>query len=234
MSATETPIEQASWWEDPIDVLFSPVALFERRRHAPLGPPIAMLLGAAVLAYFLMMPVTTVVMQASMAENPEAAAAMQEFGTVFRVVGAIFAPIGTFVILAWVALLIWAFSRLFDLPATYGRALLIATYAAWIGLIGQILASVLIMITGTDGVTDLQSALSFGVLRFTGTEGIPDALVPLLGRIDLIAIWQATLWGIGLAVIYGAARMRAAGIAFAVLVLSALPEIIVAVLRPGP
>ncbi len=228
------PIEQSSWWEDPIDVLFSPVELFRRRREAPLGPPLAMLLGAAILAYFLMMPVMDEVMRASMAENPEAAAAMEQFGAVFRIIGAIFAPIGMFVIIAWIALLLWGFSRLFDLPATYSRTLLIATYAAWVMLVAQILGSLLIMLIGGDNTTDLQSSLSFGVLRFTGTEGIPATLVPLLGRIDLFGIWQAILWGVGLSVFYGAARARAAGIAIIVLVLSALPEIVMAVVRPGP
>lgn len=232
-STVAEPAEQASWWEDPIDVLFSPVALFRRRRNARLLVPLLMLLGAGILVYFLMLPVTDIVMRQSMAENPEAAAAMERFGLVFRIVGAIFAPVGLFIVLAWAALLLWGFGRLADLPTSFGRTLLIATYAGWVYIIAQILGAIIIIVLGGDAVTDLFSSLSFGVLRFTGTEGIPPTLVPLLGRLDVFVIWQAVLWGIGLSVFYGASRARAAAVAAGVWVLAALPEILMATLRPG-
>lgn len=231
---SEAQVEPASWWEDPIDILLSPIALFRRRREAPLGPPLAMLLGAAMLAYVLMIPVTDLVVQATMAENPEAAAAMERFGTLFRVIGAVFAPIGMFFVLAWAALLLLAFGRLFDLPTTFGRTLLIATYAGWLLLIAQILGGLIIMLQGGEAAGDLLSALSFGVLRVTGTEGIPRPILPLLGRLDVFAIWQAVLWGIGISVFYAASRGRAAVIAATTWVCAALPEILMAALRPGP
>lgn len=226
--------EQASWWEDPIDVLFSPVELFRRRRHARLLVPLLMLLGAGVLVYIIMMPATDVIMRQGMAENPEAAAAMQQYGTVFRVVGAIFAPVGLFLVLAWAALLLWGFGRLADMPTTFSRTLLIAVYSAWVYIIAQILASILIMVIGSESVTDIYSALSFGLLRFIGTEGMPPTLVPLLGRLDVFVIWQAVLWAVGLSVFYNASRVRAAAVAIAVWVLAALPEILMATVRPAP
>ncbi len=224
----------ASWWEDPIDVITSPVELFQRRRNAPLGPPLGMIVAGAVVAYLIMLPVTGMVMEAQMAANPEAAAAMERFGTIFRVVGALFAPIGLLFVLAWTALLLWGFGRLLDVPAGFSRALLIAVYAAWIVLIGQLLGGVILMITGASAIDDLASAISFGVLRFTGTDGIPRTVVPLLSRLDLFALWQAALWAIGLSTIYRISRGRAAVIALVVLVLSALPEVLLALLpQPG-
>lgn len=226
--------DAASWWEDPIDVVTSPVQLFQRRRDAPLWPPLGMIIAGAIVAYLVMLPVTGMVMEAQMAANPEAAAAMERFGTIFRVVGALFAPIGLLFVLAWTALLLWAFGRLLDVPASFSRMLLVAVYAGWIVLIGQLLGGVILMATGTDAISDLASAISFGVLRFTGTEGMPRTVVPLLARLDLFALWQAALWMIGISTFYRVSRGRAVAIALAVLVLSALPEVLLALLpQPG-
>lgn len=222
--------EPASWWEDPIDAVISPVELFDRRRTASLGMPITMIVLGSILAYIALLPVTSMVMEAQMASNPEAAQAMQQYGTIFRIVGAIFAPVGMLLILAWTGLLLWGFGRLFDIRIIYSRALLIAVLAAWVAIIGQILGGVLLMITGADPGADLMSAISFGILRFIGSEGIPRTLVPLLARIDLFALWQAALWAIGLSTIYRVPRSRGFLVAGCVLVLSALPEVLLALL----
>jgi len=153
---------------------------------------------------------------------------------VFRLVGAVFAPIGMLLILAWIGLLLWGFGRLFDVRIIYSRALLIAVLAAWVSVIGQILGGVVLMLTGADPGADMMSAISFGVLRFTGSEGIPRTLVPLLGRLDVFALWQAALWAIGISTIYRVPRSRGFLIAACVLVLSALPEVLLALLpQPG-
>lgn len=237
VNAPETaPSSTASWWEDPVDVFFSPTELFERRRNAPIMPPLLMLLAASVIIYFIMMPVNEAVMRAAMADaaNPEAAAAMERFGSMFRIIGAIFVPVGVSVGLAWNALLLFGFGRLFDLPTTYGRAFLIAIYAGWIFVLAQLIGGLLYLLTAGDNVTDVIAALSFGLLRFTGTEDMAPALVPLLGRLDVFVIWGAVLLAIGLKVFYGASRLQAAGTAVAVWVLGALPQVIMAALRPTP
>lgn len=224
----------SSWWEDPIDVIFSPTELFERRRHAPIMPPLLMLLAASIVAYFIMMPVNEIVMRAAMSEDPNAAAAMEQFGTTFRIIGAIFVPVGVSVGLAWAALLLFGFGRLFDIATTFKDAFLIAIYAGWIYVLAQLVGGVLLLLLGGDNVPDVMAALSFGVLRFTGTEDVAPALVPLLGRLDLFVMWAAAIWAIGLRVVHGVSRGQAFGTAAAAWVLSALPQILMAALRPTP
>ena len=226
--------QSSSWWEDPIDVIFSPTELFERRRHASIKPPFLMLLAASIVVYFIMMPVNEIVMRAAMAEDPNAAAAMEQFGTMFRIIGAIFVPLGVSVGLAWAALLLFGFGRLFDIATTFKHAFLIAIYAGWIYVLAQLVGGVVLLVLGGDNVTDVMAALSFGVLRFTGTEDIAPALVPLLGRLDLFVIWAAVIWAIGLRVVHGASRGQAIGTAAAAWVLSALPQIVMSALRPTP
>src|SRR5690606_40892550 len=98
----------------------------------------------------------------------------------------------------------------------------------------QTCALPIFMLTGADPGADMMSAISFGVLRFTGSEGIPRTLVPLLGRLDVFALWQAALWAIGISTIYRVPRSRGFLIAACVLVLSALPEVLLALLpQPG-
>jgi hypothetical protein len=66
------------------------------------------------------------------------------------------------------------------------------------------------------------------VLRFTGDDGIARALVPLLRRLDIFAIWQAVLWAVGLRVIYHTTRLQAAIIAAVAWLLFAVPGLIMA------
>jgi hypothetical protein len=233
-AAEPTQQSSSSWWEDPIDVIFSPTELFERRRDARIGPPLLLLLAASVVVYLIMMPVNEIVMRAATAQDPNAAAAMERFGTAFRLVGAIFMPIGVAIGLAWSALLLFGFGRLFDIPTSFKRAFLIATYAGWIFLLAQLAGGLLLLILGGDDVTDLMAAVSFGVLRFTGSEDMAPTLVPLVGRLEVFVIWGAVIWAIGLRVVHGASRGQAIGTAAAVWVLSALPQIVMAALRPTP
>lgn len=233
--AGTSPREDAGgWWEDPIDVVVSPFELFRRRRTARLLPPVLILLAASFLLYLLMLPATDAIMRASVADNPEAAAAIERFGLLFRIIGGIFVPIGILFGLAWTAFLLWGFGRLFDVRAGFERAFLVATYAGWILVLAQLLAGLLLLVLGGDIGDDLTGALSFGVLRFLDSADMSPALVPLLGRLDVFSIWQAVIWAIGLTVLFGASRAQAAGTAAAAWVLAALPQVVMALLRPGP
>lgn len=219
------------WWEDPIDVVFSPFELFDRRRHARLLPPLLILVAASLLLYLLMIPATDAIMRAAVADNPEAAAAIDQYGMLFRFMGALFVPVGVLVGLVWTAFLLWGFGRLFDIGAKFDRAMLVATYAGWILVLAQLVAGLLLLAMGGDVATDLTGPLSFGVLRFVNVEELAPAMIPLLGRLDIFAVWQAVVWGIGLYVMFRASRVQAAGTAAAAWLLAALPQVLWAMFR---
>ena len=211
-------------WEDYIDVIVSPVELFRRRAADRVGPPLITLLVLAVIFYFVMLPANGMVMRAATAANPDAAGAIERFGILFQVLGSILIPITYLFVIAVAALLILGVGRMADVQTTLSRTMLIATYAAFIYLVAQIAGGVSVLIHGEVGL-DVIRHTSFGALRFVGDAEMNPVTMALLRRLDVFAIWQAVLWGIGVAVVFGASRARAAAIAGVTWLLAALPGI---------
>ncbi|CAN5637354.1 hypothetical protein BH23GEM9_BH23GEM9_06280 [soil metagenome] len=125
--STETP-EATSRWEDYIDIFFSPVELYRRRANDRIGPPLITLLLLAVVFYFILLPANSIIMRASLADNPEVANMMGSLGTIFQVIGGIFVPVTYLVVLGSAALLIWLIGRVLEIRSDFSRSMLITTY----------------------------------------------------------------------------------------------------------
>jgi hypothetical protein len=61
--------EKASRWEDFIDVIFSPGQLFARRAGETWFKPYLILAAVSVALYYIMLPITGPMIEASMVEN---------------------------------------------------------------------------------------------------------------------------------------------------------------------
>lgn len=227
-----TADHSTSRWEDYVDVFFSPAELFERRAHDRLAPPLITLLLLAMAFYAIMLPATAAIMRAGMLENPEAAQAMSQFGTLFQVLGGIFVPVTYLVVIAFAATMLTFGGRMADVRVEFSRAMLIATYAAFVYLLAQIAGGVAVLVHGEAGL-DVIRDTSFGVLRFVGDAQMDGALVAVLRRFEIFAIWQALLWAIGLRVIYRISFTRAGLIAAVTWIVFALPGLITGAFGPG-
>jgi hypothetical protein len=231
MTQVDPEPEKASRWEDYIDVFFSPFELFRRRAQDGVATPLLTLLGLGVLFYLALMPANRIVVRESI--PPEAQAQMSEgMLNIMSWVGVITVPIMYTIMILIAAVLLWIGARIADIRADFSRAMLIATYAAFVLLLSQVVASVLILVTGPENFNMLRS-MSFGPLRFMGSPEMNKTLAAMLQRLDIFAIWQAALWAIGLSVIYRVGMARAGAIAAVVWVLFAIPGIIMGVLGIG-
>lgn len=224
--------EAASRWEDYIDVFLSPAELFRRRAADRVAPPLLTLLGLALLFYFILLPANRMVMQASIADNPDALAAMERFGMLFQVIGSVFVPITYVVMIVVAAALLWLLGRFADVRIDFSRAMLIATYGGFIYLLAQIAGSVAVMLHGEAGL-DLVRHISFGPLRFVGSSEMDPVVTALLRRFELFTLWQVAVWGIGVAVIYNVSRARGLAVAVGTWVLMTVPAVLMAVLGIG-
>jgi hypothetical protein len=224
--------QAASRWEDYIDVFIAPSDLFARRARDRVLPPLLTLMGLAVLFYFVMMPANAMFMRASVADNPDAIEAMNRFGLVMQLAGAIMVPITYLAIAAFAAALLWTFGRIADIRIDFSRAMLIATYTAFVYLIAQIAGGVAVLVHGEAGL-DIIRHTSFGPLRFVGDTDMNRVFMALLRRLDIFAIWQAVLWAIGLHIIYNVSRMHAGIVAAAVWLAYALPGVLAGALGLG-
>jgi hypothetical protein len=225
--------EQASTsrWEDYIDVFFSPFELFRRRAQDKVAPPLLTLLGLGIVFYLLMIPANRIVVRGSIPAEQQAQMS-EGMINMMSYAGVIGVPIMYLVMIVIAAALLWIGGRVFDIRTDFSRTMLIATYAAFVLLVSQILASVLIMVGGEASFDPIRS-MSFGVLRFIGDAEMNKSLAAVLGLIDIFSIWQAALWTIGLSVIYKVSIGRAAIIAAFVWVLFAIPGIIFGALNLG-
>lgn len=226
-TAAEPETEQASRWEDYIDVFFSPAELFRRRADDRVAPPLITLIVLALVFYVVMLPANAMVMRASVAQgtNPDAAEAMATMGTIFQVIGAIMVPIMYFIVIASTAALLWLIGRFADIRIDFGRAMLIATYGGFIYLLAQIAGGVAVLIKGEAGLVVARD-LSFGPARFLATADTPGALLGVLRRFEVFAMWQAVVWAIGIREIYRTTTARAAVVAFMTWLLFVIPGIL--------
>jgi hypothetical protein len=232
-TATAGETQQASRWEDYIDIFFAPAELFRRRAADRVAPPLITLLVLSVIVYIAMLPATGMIMRSTTAAQPEAAEAIERMGGVLQVIGGISVPITFAIVIAGAAFVLWLVGRVAEIRTDFSRTMLIATYAAFIYLLAQIAGYTAILIHGEAGL-DIIRHMSFGPLRFVATDGMNPVILALLRRLEIFAIWQALLWGVGIAVIYRTSRVQAAVTAAATWILVAIPGIIMAALGFGP
>lgn len=220
IEAQETP-EKASRWEDYVDVFFSPAELFRRRGDDRIAPPLLTLLALATLSYYALLPAQGIIMRSAMAASPTPAQMPESMLRIMTIVGGVMTPITYCIMIVIAAFLMWALARLVDAQPTFREMMIVATYAAFIYLLGTILRMVLVIVHGEP--IDMFRDLSFGPMRFVDHETLPDWMPGLLGRFDIFVIWQVVVWAIGFQVITGVSRAKAALVAGGVWLLFALP-----------
>lgn len=220
----QTP-KKAARWEDIIDIFFTPKSVFERRAEDRVGPALFTVLGLALAVYFILLPVHGMTIRASLADNPEAAAAVESMGSVMQIFGAISIPIVYLISMVIGAALLWLVGKLFDVKAGFSRMFKIAVYSSLVLPLGDLLRGMLIYLHGEAGLDPIRHG-SLGLLRFVGEGDVSPMLMAALGQTDLFYIWAAVLWGVGLVAVCRADRGRAAMVAAFAWVLSALPGVI--------
>ncbi|MEX1181932.1 MAG: Yip1 family protein [Gemmatimonadota bacterium] len=225
LPAVEIERETVSRWEDYIDVFFSPSELFARRARDRVAPPLLTLLLLAFVFYFVLLPANGMIMRASVGDNPQTIEAMNRYGTVMQVVGSIAVPMTYLVVLASGAALLWLVGRFADIRTDFSRTMLVVTYAGFVYLLAQIAGGISVILHGGVDL-DIVRDMSFGVLRFVGDSDMNQALVALLRRFEIFALWQAVLWAIGIRVIYDVSGTRAGVVACVTWALLAVPGLI--------
>lgn len=232
-TAGAEPASAAERWEDYVDVFTSPAELFRRRAGSGLTHPIVTLVVASLVLYFVMLPANRSLFAQNLPADPQAAAFMERYGLILQIGIGFLAPVSVMVAVLFAAFLLWLACSMLGVRLTFRNTVLIATFAGFIGLLQQAVAGLLVSLR--EGPIDPVRDLSFGVLRLTGGDDVPRALVPLLGRLDVFTIWQAVVWAVGVRVIGNATRAHATIAAGAAWLLFAVPRMLLSALpQPTP
>lgn len=227
--------ETPSRWEDFIDLLYAPAAVFERRRGATFGWPLAILAVLLAALVFVNMTVLAPLYEAEIRRSIESAgqgaaamdpAQMASMGRIFGVVGfLIFFPISVLL----VALVLWGGAKVLGAGIAFATAGVVATYSQLPIVFQQLAAIIQGLVLDVRGMEHMHS-VSLGVARFLPADSNP-VLLALAGRLELFALWSVILMTIGLAVTARISRGAAFAVAAVVWLLSGLPEMIGALFR---
>ncbi|MCI0707191.1 MAG: YIP1 family protein [Ignavibacteriae bacterium] len=137
---------------------------------------------------------------------------MEQMGTLFAVFGAIFVGVGICLMYFIGTLFLWLIGR-FALGGAHGYGTYLAMYgtASWIGVLGSVVTS--LMILGLNSMF-ASPAASLAVL----SEFDPmNTTHKILSKIELFSLWQAVVVGIGLGKITGKSAGTGIGAAVGIL-----------------
>ena len=209
---------KVSVWEDLVDIFFSPVKVFQRRRvNGNFWIPLLVVtLVAGIGAYAnrgVMQPIFDAEFQrqsaAAMKANPQITPEMMETGRAFA---ATIAQVGTVVampiLIVLTAFLAWLVAKFFDATLTWGAAMVVAAYAA----VPRILQTVLISVQGLlidPSKMVSQYSIQIGPARFLDANTSQPMLGALFERLEIFSLWGILLITIGVVVCGGMSKSKA-------------------------
>jgi hypothetical protein len=215
--ATASPSpSSAGLWEDFIDILYQPSAVFDRRREGKFGMALLAIVILTTVLFFALRNGLAPVMDAEMAKQaaamaaknpqitPEQIAASQGMMEKFAVVGyVVFVPVGIVIIAA----LLWLAGKVVDAKVAFAAAMMIATYSWFPRVIEMIVNAVQGLLLSPESITSRYS-VQLGPARFFDSASTSPVLLTFLGGIDLFTIWTTALMAIGLSVVARVPRSR--------------------------
>ena len=215
--ATASPSpSSAGLWEDFIDILYQPSAVFDRRREGKFGMALLAIVILTTVLFFALRNGLAPVMDAEMAKQaaamaaknpqitPEQIAASQGMMEKFAVVGyVVFVPVGIVIIAA----LLWLAGKVVDAKVAFAAAMMIATYSWFPRVIEMIINAVQGLLLSPESINSRYS-VQLGPARFLDSASTSPVLLTFLGGIDLFTIWTTALMAIGLSVVARVPRSR--------------------------
>jgi hypothetical protein len=211
--------KRASLWEDFVDVLYAPRAVFERRRDGRFGAALLVYVAiATAIAAFtmpMMAPIFDRQLDRQIAQMREQGAGEQQIATARSMIqkmqgpvaGAIGGAVSSAGAVLLVGLLLWAVGKAIGSEATLPQSMMVSTYANVPRILGMILTGALLLFADPASLSSV-AQLTYGPARFMSPDSDP-VLLAFLQRIDLFTIWVTVLLGVGLAVVGKLSRGKA-------------------------
>ena len=221
MVTTAPAPSTASALDDIIEVLYRPSAVFARRRADPKfwGALIIVAVLMAVAMYLLMTNMSAAIesqysrqIQATARTDPQRAEAMANMRgmamTMGRIIPVVIAPIAILLL----GIFTWLVGKIFGANMNLNHGFVIATMAWVPRVIGTIVSAVLAMLMGGETLQGM-NVVSIGPARFLDPLTASQRDQALLMRLDVWTIWATILIAIGLHVIGGISKGKAAAAA---------------------
>jgi Yip1-like protein len=232
-STTPAAPQKASFWEDLIDIFFSPAAVFRRNETKSVWPPLLFVSLAIGIIFFVtfnqLEPIFDAEfnrnMQKAMAQNPqltaEAVSKMKAGGeavTRYGLTAIIFFSILVVGVVSWVV------GKLVGSAQSFHAALVVAAWAYMPRVIGVVLGGVQGLLMDPANLTS-QMSISLSPARFFAPDQPNPIAYQFMGRLDLITIWVTILLAVGLYVTGKVSKGRAMIFGIIIWLIGALPAL---------
>jgi hypothetical protein len=225
--------ETASVWEDFLDILYAPSAVFARRENGSFWIPmlvVAVVLGTLFLlngrVWDSVMSAESQRAMAAMAQNrdmtPEMMAQVEQMQGGMRTVSKVMMFLTIPVIMFFVGVVTWLVGKMFGAEQTFRAALVVGAYSYVPKVIDGLSAAIQGLFLDPSQF-DGKYRMTLGPGRFLDPDTASPMLVELLGRMDVFTIWVTVLIAIGLAVTGRIPRGRAVMAAVVIWLIGALP-----------
>ena len=224
---------KASFWEDLIDIFFSPAAVFRREENKSFWPPmlfVALAIGVIVYVTFnTLEPIFDAEFTRSSAKQlagrPQVTAEQLEMG---KRIGMNAARYGISIIILGTMFVIgfftWLLGKLVGSTQTVHAAFVVAAWSYVPRVLGAILGGAQGLVMDTSKLTS-QLSISLSPARFMDPDGSNPLLYQFAGRFDLITVWVTILLAVGMYVTGKVSKGRAAVFGVLIWVLGALPAL---------
>jgi hypothetical protein len=221
-----------SVWEDLLEVVYAPRAVFQRReKYVAFGLAMVILAVVATGIFFAtksaLEPALDGLMKQQVAEalrkNPQLTEEqMQGAMPVMRGTTIGFILASPIVLPLLTGLLLWLVGKFFESKTSLGAAIMVATYAWVPRLLGLVAGGIMALVLPEDQIKSFFS-ITFSPARLVNEETTSLGLLGVLARADIFIIWQVVIQTIGISVLGKISMGKAAVIAFVVWLLAMLP-----------
>ena len=225
---------KASLWEDFVDILYNPSAVFARRASGEWGKPLIFLVIAAVVLFFLTKNAMQPIMDAEFArrsaemmrKNPNLTAEQLASGrNFFETLGPVFFGVILTISIIGTGLVLWLVGKLFDAKEAVAAALMIGVYSEVPRIVQIVVQTAQALFMSPESLNSANS-VSLNLARFMDPDKTSQVVIALASRVDVFTIWVTVLLAIGLHVV-GKVTKQQAGIAAAITwVIGGLPQIL--------
>lgn len=232
-SAAPSKPAQSSFWEDVIDIFFSPADVFRRRQNRSVWPPmlfVAISIGVIFFATFnTLEPIFAAEFTRRtakvLANNPQIT---QDVLDKQRAISESFGRYGLSVVMLVTMFILgvvaWLVGKLVGSKQTFQAALVVAAWSYMPRVIGSVIGGVQGLLMDPAKLTS-QLSISLSPARFMDPDTSNPVLFQLLGRLDLITIWVTVLLAIGLYVTGKVTKERAVVFGILIWIVGSLPAL---------
>jgi hypothetical protein len=226
-------LPQSSFWEDVIDIFYQPAAVFRRREHRSVWPPMLFVALSIGIIFFVTFDTLEPAFGAdiaragaqAMAKNPQIT---QEILDKQRSIGESVTRYGISVVMLVtmfiLGVLTWLVGKLVGSKQTFQAALVVAAWSYVPRVLGAVIGGVQGLLMD-PGKLNSAMAISLSPARFMDPDTTNAGLLQLAARVDLITIWVTVLLAIGIYVTGKVSKQRAAVFGILIWIVGSLPAL---------